>query len=110
MKKLILLSLIAIVFASCTDNERARSYGGTEEMSLEPYEKFVNITWKGANLWIIVQDTVTGDYYAKEKSSWGVWEGQIIVHPNKPNQPGLSWKDTVIKSEPDLSGWKPPTK
>ena len=101
MKKLIFILTIAILaFTSCTDNTRARKYGGTEEVTLESNEKFINITWKDDDLWIIVQDTTTGDYKAKEKSSWGVWEGQIIVHNGKyvsPFTDWIEWKDTTIK-------------
>jgi len=100
-----LFSAMILLF-SCTDNIRARNYGGTEEIILEPHEKFINITWKEADLWVIVQDTITGDYYAREKSSFGIWEGRIIVHPNQPTQIVI---DTT-KSNADLSGWKPPIK
>jgi hypothetical protein len=68
-----------LLFVSCTDNQRARKFGGTETVKLEPQEKFINITWKQDNLWIIVQDTTTGVYYAREKSSFGVLEGKVII-------------------------------
>ena len=74
---MIAITLLALV--SCTDNQRARSFGGTETVKLEPNEKFINITWKQDNLWIIVQDTVTGTIYAKEKSSFGVMQGKVII-------------------------------
>jgi hypothetical protein len=77
MKKAILL--IGLLFISCTDNQKARKFGGTEQIKLNPNEKFINITWKNDDLWVIVQDTVSGDYYAREKSSFGIWEGKIIV-------------------------------
>ena len=77
MKKL-LIPFIALL-VSCTDNERAKNFGGTETIKIAPNEKFINITWKKDNLWVIVQDTVTGVYYAKEKSSFGVMQGKIII-------------------------------
>ena len=43
------------------------------------HEKFINITWKQDNLWIIVQDTVSGVIYAKEKSSFGVLQGKVVI-------------------------------
>jgi len=79
MKKYILGFGLLSIFASCTDNQRARSYGGTEEIKLEPGEKFINITWKKDNMWVITEKE--GVYYAREKSSYGIWEGTIIVHP-----------------------------
>ena len=80
MKKfLTLVVILTVIFSSCTDNQRARSFGGTETIKLEPHEQFINITWKGDNLWIIVQDTVSGVIYAKEKSSFGVMQGKVVI-------------------------------
>ena len=79
MKKLILLSLVVVALMSCTDNQRARSWGGTETVKLEPNEEFVNITWKQDNLWIIVKDKNTGKFYAREKSSFGVMQGKVVI-------------------------------
>jgi len=79
MKKTILLSICFLFLLSCTDNTRARRFGGTEAIKLEPQEKFINITWKQDDIWIIVKDTISGVYYAREKSSFGVWQGKIII-------------------------------
>lgn len=79
MRKISMVAITLLTLASCTDNQRARSFGGTETIKIEPQEKFINITWKQDNLWIIVQDTVTGTIYAKEKSSFGVMQGKVII-------------------------------
>ena len=79
MRKLTMVAITLLALASCTDNQRARNFGGTETIKLEPQEKFINITWKQDNLWIVVQDTITGDYYAREKSSFGVLQGKVII-------------------------------
>jgi hypothetical protein len=79
MRKLTMVAITLLALNSCTDNQRARSFGGTETVNLEPQEKFINITWKQDNLWIVVQDTITGIIYAKEKSSFGVMEGCVII-------------------------------
>ena len=80
MKKFLTLAVIlTVVFSSCTDNQRARNFGGTETIKLESHEKFINITWKQDNLWVIVQDTVSGVIYAKEKSSFGVLQGKVVI-------------------------------
>ena len=78
MKRLFVLFIVAIGLVSCTDNQRARSFGGTETIKMLPNEEFVNITWKQDNLWIIVKDKNTGNFYAREKSSFGVMEGKVI--------------------------------
>lgn len=77
MKKVLIA--LSVLFVSCTDNQRAREFGGTETIKIAPNERFINITWKQDNLWVIVQDTVTGLYYAKEKSSFGVMQGKVII-------------------------------
>jgi hypothetical protein len=79
MKKFLFLLLVLFVSVSCTDNQRARKWGGKEEVFLNPNEKFINITWKGNDLWVITKDTVTGVYYAREKSSFGILQGEIKI-------------------------------
>ena len=79
MSKLTMVAITLLALTSCTDNQRARSFGGTETIKIEPQEKFINITWKQDNLWVIVQDTITGTIYAKEKSSFGVMQGKVII-------------------------------
>ena len=79
MRKLTIAAITLLALVSCTDNQRARSFGGTETVKLEPNEKFINITWKQDNLWLIVQDTVTGNYYAREKSNFGVLQGKVVI-------------------------------
>ena len=79
MKKIITALLLIVVLAGCTENQQARSFGGTETILLEPQERFINITWKQDDIWIVVQDTITGQFYAREKSSFGMMEGKIII-------------------------------
>jgi hypothetical protein len=78
MKKLILLFGLSLSLLSCTDNSRARNFGGTEIVDLPKNCKFINSTWKEDQLWIVVQDTITKENFMYEKSSWGVLEGRII--------------------------------
>ena len=79
MKKLIFITITTLGLVSCTDNERARRFGGTEEVELKPNEVVLNVTWKDAEMWICTQDTVTGITYFREKSAWGVMEGTVIL-------------------------------
>jgi hypothetical protein len=79
MKKLSFIVLMGILFASCTDNQRARNWGGTEEINLNENEVVLNVTWKGNEMWICTKDTSTGITYFREKSSWGVMEGAVIL-------------------------------
>jgi len=79
MKKLFVIAIAALSLASCTDNERARRFGGTEEVKLKPNEVVLNVTWKENEMWICTKDTVSGVVYFREKSSWGVMEGTVIL-------------------------------
>lgn len=84
MKNLLfIVVLLLLIIAGCTDNQRARSFGGKEEVVLKPNEILTNMTWKGEHLWIQTRDTVTGLEYFREKSSYGLLEGQIIVKMNR---------------------------
>lgn len=79
MKKILLtLSLITLLY-SCTDNQRAKNFGGTEEIQLKPNEVVLNVTWKETEMWICTKDTTTGIVYFREKSNWGVLEGTVIL-------------------------------
>ncbi len=79
MKKIFVIAIAAMSFASCTDNERARRFGGTEEVKLKPNEVVLNVTWKENEMWICTKDTTTNTVYFREKSSWGVMEGTVIL-------------------------------
>jgi hypothetical protein len=80
MKALLLFFALVTLFG-CTPNERAKSFGGTETIVLDQNIRLVNATWKGANLWIITKkdSSSPSTYYFKEKSNWGLQEGQIII-------------------------------
>lgn len=79
MKKLFVIAIATLSLASCTDNARARRFGGTEEVELKPNEVVLNVTWKENEMWICTKDTVSGVVYFREKSSWGVMEGTVIL-------------------------------
>lgn len=80
--------MVVIGFTSCTQNEIARNYGGSETIKLPVGEKLVNITWKEEHLWVLTTDMKSDDsahiYNFKEKSSWGVMEGNITIVETKP--------------------------
>jgi hypothetical protein len=86
MKKLLPILLIAL-FASCTENEKAKSYGGTAEITLPAGEKLINATWKDNDLWYLTRPMLPADsavsYTFKEKSSFGYMEGTYIIHEVK---------------------------
>jgi hypothetical protein len=78
MKKILIIAITAIAFlTSCTDNARARQFGGTETIDIPEGRILVNCTWKEADLWILTKDTATGEMFFNEKSSFGILEGEI---------------------------------
>lgn len=81
MKQLIALLALVVTLFSCTANERARNLGGTEHVTLDKGERLVNVTWKQDDLWILTkQDNTKPSIYSfKEKSSYGIMEGEIII-------------------------------
>ncbi len=78
MKRILIIASVAVAFlASCTDNQRARQFGGTETVDIPEGRILVNCTWKEEDLWILTKDTATGKMFFNEKSSFGVLEGEI---------------------------------
>lgn len=80
MKKILIAAMMMLVLAtSCTEQSLTRNFGGTQEVELKPGEDFINITWKKDALWILTEDTTANTYHFRESSSWGVWEGEVII-------------------------------
>jgi uncharacterized lipoprotein YehR (DUF1307 family) len=79
MKKIFVIAIATLSLVSCTENERARRFGGVEEVELKPNEVVLNVTWKENEMWICTKDTTTNITYFREKSSWGVMEGTVIL-------------------------------
>jgi hypothetical protein len=84
MKKLLFIGLSLILF-SCTENEMARNYGGTQTINLSPNKELINITFKGEqDLWILTRNRRPGEsidtFYFHEKSNYGLMEGTIIIN------------------------------
>ncbi len=84
MKKLVIVSLILVFFASvsCTENFKVKKMGGKMKVELPVGKKLVNVTWKEDNMWVLTRDRHEDEkvdtFTFKEKSSMGVMEGTII--------------------------------
>ena len=85
MKKVIAIIAICcflVMCCSCTENLRARQYGGTATIELEPGQKLVEATWKESSIWYLTEPMEPG-YEPKTKtfqedSRFGVMEGTVI--------------------------------
>jgi len=79
----VLLTLLAFSMAACTQNQRAREFGG--EMIIQvPCDNVVfDVTWKGENVWYATQPP-RPDWRPERKtfieaSSYGVIEGKVTL-------------------------------
>ena len=105
MKRFILIALIGLVFSSCTENSRARNWGGTMEIVIPAGNKVTNITWKKTDLWYSYRPFEEGEKPArtifKEESSFGVMTGTIVFIESDFNGSALIEKGTTIKVRPE---------
>lgn len=90
MKKfLILLSIVVVSFlaSNCTQNQRAKSFGGKAEITLPQGQKLLVATWKDDNLWYLTRpvrsDENAETYEFQEASSFGLLNGTYIIHEKK---------------------------
>lgn len=87
--KLMLVATVAAVLSlsSCTENARAKGWGGTATVDLPPNTRMVNATWKDQDLWYLVrpmrEDEVAETSTLHEQSSFGVIEGKVIFKETK---------------------------
>lgn len=89
-KKLLIVALVAGLLPtlfSCTENQRARQFGGTITIELPLGEKLVMATWKETDLFYLTEP-MDSNYVPKTKtfredSSWGVMESTVIFKERK---------------------------
>ena len=86
MKKLIVILLMSLCLTSC-DQSITRTMGGTTKIELEPGEKLVEATWKGDEIWYLVEpmdsNYVPKTKTLKESSKAGILEGKVIFYEKK---------------------------
>ena len=86
MKKIIGILLMFLCLTSC-DQSITRTIGGTTKIELEPGEKLLECTWKGDDIWYLVEP-MDSDYIPKtktfkESSRIGVLEGKVIFYEKR---------------------------
>jgi len=79
MKNLFILTSFLFLF-SCTEQSRARHWGGQSSLVVpEPYA-LVNITFKESDLWILARNKNNPcEWVFYEDSSWDVMEGKFYI-------------------------------
>ena len=91
MKRFLILASLALTLASCTVQQRAKSFGGTAVIELPAGEKLVNVTWKGeADIWYLtrpmgVKDSVETYTFRQEKGAVFnlTGDGEVIIKETK---------------------------
>lgn len=83
MRIVLVIILSLLLLSGCTENERAKMYGGTAKIYLEPGEKLVNVTWKDADLWYLTKPMNSNDvpetYTFVQESNFGIMKGKVII-------------------------------
>ena len=89
---LCLVMAMTISFSSCTNNQRAKEWGGTMTINVDPNYKVTMATFKGdADMWYMIEP-MEDDYAPKDKilieeSTWDVFHGKVIFHESRTENP-----------------------
>ena len=82
MKVLLLALITMLAISACTENQRARSFGGTLKVQVEPGYKVTMATWKGEDLFYMMEEMeptyVPKKKVLKEDATWGVIESKVV--------------------------------
>lgn len=82
---MMLVSTILII--GCTQNQRAKQFGGKTTIELNSGEKLIEATWKDDEIWYLTRPMRDGEeaetYEFKEKSSFGILEGTVVFKEKK---------------------------
>lgn len=85
MKKLLIILIFGLF--SCTENKRAKEFGGSAELKLPDNSKLVNVTWKNDDLWYMTRPMTIEDsavtYTFTEESSYGIFQGTYTIIETK---------------------------
>jgi len=75
--------IMALTVSSCTENMRAKQWGGNASLELPANQKLVVVTWKDNDLWYLTKpmtaDDIAETYTFQEESSWGLLEGTYTI-------------------------------
>lgn len=76
-------AVLCVILCGCTENARARRFGGTSHVDAQAGHKVIGATWKGDDLWLLSRPMRAGDepevLTLRESSSWGVVEGAVVI-------------------------------
>lgn len=83
MKKILMFIIMSLAIMSCTENARAKTFGGTTTITIDEGKKVVTASWKETGLWILTEPMKPEDAPRTleyvEKSNLGIMEGKIVI-------------------------------
>ena len=102
---ILLIAAILPLTVSCTENQRAKAWGGSMTINLEPNQKLVNVTWKEGDMWILTRPMRAGEinetYKFGEKSTFGLMEGTVTIVETGGLKP-ISYVNTPTTPDMDI--------
>lgn len=82
LKVIIFIFILSFMAIGC-ENSIVRNFGGKMIIDLPPGEKLIEVTWKNDDLWYLTrpmrQGEVVESYTFQEKSTYGNFEGSVIL-------------------------------
>lgn len=83
MKRIFILAVLVLFLTSCTQNRRAKTFGGEATLEVPCGQKVTNITWKEDELWFstipMESDYTPKVHTFREESSFGIMEGSYLL-------------------------------
>jgi len=78
---IVLAALLLVGTLSCTENERAKKYGGTMTVNVPKGNKLEGATWKGDEVWYLYRPFREGEkpetHILAEDSRFGLLTGKV---------------------------------
>lgn len=74
--------LVVLLLSGCTGNQWAKTYGGTETITVPKGQKVFDVTWKGEDIWYATRPFREGEVPEtstfRAKTNFGILEGSVI--------------------------------
>ena len=89
MKRIWLAAALAamVVLTGCTEQQRAKNFGGKATIQLPKGQKLITVTWKETELWYLSRsmrpDESAESYTFQENSNYGILEGKVVLEESK---------------------------
>lgn len=83
----LVIFITMLLMTSCTQNQRAKNWGGTATINIQNGQRLIDVTWKGDQIWYLTDDMPDGyepkKYNFIEESSFGMMEGKVVFVESK---------------------------